>query len=93
MSVIPALVTVQVLEQQGRWLGAGGVYGGCPVSSCYEAPARPVVGGARIAPVSYAPSARGGGSASGRGYRLFDGFSLLALFFGFLSLVVTALNA
>ena len=88
VSIIPALVTMQVLKQQGRWPGAGGVYGGYPVSSCYEAPARPVAGGVRIAPVSYAPSARGGSSASGRDYQLFDGFSLLALLFGLLSLVV-----
>lgn len=87
MSIIPALVTMRVLKQQGRWPGAGGVYGGYPVSSCCEAPARPVVGGARIAPVSYALSARGGGSASGRGYQSFDGLSLLALLFGLLSLV------
>ena len=26
------LVTVRVLKQRGRWLGAGGVYGGYPVS-------------------------------------------------------------
>ena len=32
MSIIPALVTMQVLKQQGRWPGAGGVYGGYPVS-------------------------------------------------------------
>lgn len=87
MSIIPALVTMRVLKRQGRWPGAGGVYGGYPVSSCYEAPARPVVGGARIAPVSYAPSARGGSSASGRDYQSFDGLSLLALLFGLLSLV------
>ena len=87
VSIIPALVTMQVLKQQGRWPGAGGVYGGYPVSSCYEAPARPVAGGVRIAPVSYAPSARGGRSASGRDYQSFDGFSLLALLFGLLSLV------
>lgn len=30
--IIPALVTMQVLKQQGRWPGAGGVYGGYPVS-------------------------------------------------------------
>lgn len=36
LSIIPALVTMQVLKQQGRWPGAGGVYGGYPVSSCYE---------------------------------------------------------
>ena len=58
VSIVPALVTMQVLKQQGRWSGVGGVYGGYPVSSCYEAPARPVAGGVRIAPVSYAPSAR-----------------------------------
>lgn len=87
VSVIPALVTMRVLKQQGRWPGAGGVYGGYSVSSCYEAPARPVVAGARIAPVSYAPSARGGSSASGRDYQPLDGFSLLALLFGLLSLV------
>ena len=46
-----------------------------------------MVAGARIVPVSYALSARGGGSASGRDYRPFDGFSLLALLFGLLSLV------
>lgn len=69
------------------WVYDGGVYGGYPVSSCYEAPARPVAGGVRIAPVSYAPSARGGRSASGRDYQSFDGFSLLALLFGLLSLV------
>lgn len=86
VSIIPALVSMQVLKDQGRWPGADGVYGGYP-TSCYEAPARPVVGGARIAPVSYAPSARGGSSASGRGYRPFDGLSLLALLFGLLSLV------
>lgn len=28
----PPLVTMQVLKQQGRWPGAGGVYGGYPVS-------------------------------------------------------------
>lgn len=66
VSIIPALVTMQVLKQQGRWPGAGGV---------------------RIAPVSYAPSARGGRSASGCDYQSFDGFSLLALLFGLLSLV------
>ena len=87
MSIIPALVSMRVLKQQGRWPGAGGVYGGYPVSSCYEAPARPVAGGVRIVPVSYAPSARGGRSASGRDYQSFDGFSLLALLFGLLSLV------
>ena len=87
MSVIPALVTMRALKRQGRWPGAGGVYGGYPVSSCYEAPARPVAGGVRIAPVSYVPSARGGRSASGRDYQSFDGFSLLALLFGLLSLV------
>lgn len=32
MSIIPALVSMQVLKQQGRWPGAGGVYGGYPVS-------------------------------------------------------------
>ena len=32
VSIIPALVTMQVLKQQGRWPGAGGVYGGYPVS-------------------------------------------------------------
>jgi hypothetical protein len=78
---------MQVLKQQGRWPGAGGVYGGYPVSSCYEAPARPVAGGARMLAVSYAPSARGGSSASGRDYQSFDGLSLLALLFGLLSLV------
>ena len=31
-SIIPALVTMQVLKQQGRWPGADGVYGGYPVS-------------------------------------------------------------
>ena len=31
-SIIPALVTMQVLKQRGRWPGAGGVYGGYPVS-------------------------------------------------------------
>ena len=74
VSIIPALVTMRVLKRQGRWPGAGGVYGGYPVSSCYEAPARPVVGGARMLAVSYAPSARGGSSASGRDYQSFDGF-------------------
>ena len=76
-----------MLKQQGRWPGAGGVYGGFPVSSCCEALACPVAGGVRIAPVSYAPSARGGGEGSGRDYQSFDGLSLLALLFGFLSLV------
>lgn len=33
-SIIPALVTMQVLKQQGRWPGAGGVYGGYPTSVC-----------------------------------------------------------
>lgn len=28
VSIIPALVTMRVLKQQGRWPGAGGVYGG-----------------------------------------------------------------
>lgn len=32
MSIIPVLVTMQVLKQRGRWPGAGGVYGGYPVS-------------------------------------------------------------
>ena len=32
VSIIPVLVTMQVLKQQGRWPGAGGVYGGYPVS-------------------------------------------------------------
>ena len=32
MSIIPALVTMRVLKRQGRWPGAGGVYGGYPVS-------------------------------------------------------------
>lgn len=32
MSIIPALVSMQVLKQQGRWPGADGVYGGYPVS-------------------------------------------------------------
>ena len=32
VSIIPALVSMQVLKQQGRWPGAGGVYGGYPVS-------------------------------------------------------------
>ena len=30
--IIPVLVMMQVLKQQGRWPGAGGVYGGYPVS-------------------------------------------------------------
>lgn len=87
VSIIPVLVAMQVLKRQGRWPGAGGVYGGYPVSSCDEVPVWPVVGGARMLAVSYAPSARGGSSVSGRDYQLFDGFSLLALLFGFLSLV------
>ena len=87
MSIIPVLVMMQVLKRRGRWPGAGGVYGGCPVSSCYEAPARPVAGGVRIVHVSCVLSARGGGSASGRGCQSFGGFSLLALFFGLLFLV------
>lgn len=32
VSIIPVLVTMQVLKQQGRWPGVGGVYGGYPVS-------------------------------------------------------------
>ena len=87
MSVIPVLVFMRVFKRQGRWSGVGGVYGGCSVSSCCVAPVRPVGGGARMLVVSYALSARGGSLASGCGYRLFDGFSLLALFFGLLSFV------
>lgn len=30
--IIPALVSMQVLKNQGRWPGADGVYGGYPVS-------------------------------------------------------------
>lgn len=32
VSIIPVLVSMQVLKEQGRWPGDGGVYGGYPVS-------------------------------------------------------------
>lgn len=78
MSIIPALVSMQVLEQQGRWPGAGGVYGGYPVSRA-AARRRYKSVRARHEEASYRRAAKGDCSDGGRVLAVLAGVTALIL--------------
>lgn len=81
VSIIPALVSMQVFEQQGRWPGAGGVYGGYPVSRA-EARRRYKSVRARHEEASYRRAAKGDCSDGGVSWRFSRVSRLLFLVWG-----------